>query len=406
MPSPARAGSAKVTVPIIIALIAGAGVLFTLTVDRGTARVAPPVVVSPASAPIAPANPTTSTAPALPTAASPTPAPAPDARVQGERRWGRAEPIARPEGTIRFANYNVENLFDHVDDPALSGNDEDLDDAKPDDECKAVAAAIKAINPDILALQEIESEAALRWFRDTYLSDLGYTHLVSVEAGDGRGIEQAVLSRFPIRDVKNWPNMKLEGTQPERWGNETNANAGEPIVFARSPLRVTIDLPHRKADPVAKGSGGASIGATTPLTLFIVHHKSGGPGDYWREAEAKGVLALSAEFTKEHPDQPTFICGDFNARPTAQSIAMYLSAGWKDTFADRVKDDPSWITHSSGRVIDFILANDAAAKLIVPETRFVLGTPDRPLGLDWRTTPNPHGWASDHYPVVLDLRLP
>jgi hypothetical protein len=39
----------------------------------------------------------------------------------------------------------------------------------------------------------------------------------------------------------------------------------------------------------------------------------------------------------------------------------------------------------------------------VAETRFVLGTPQRPENADWRKTEPPAGYGSDHYPVVVDL---
>ena len=357
---------AKVAVPATLAVIAGAVAVFLFTFDRSG-----PVVqyaANPAAIAAIEAH--------------------PPARVQGVVRWGRAEPIAKPDGAVRLTSYNVENLFRAK--PGVESTSSQP--VKPEEECRAVAAAIKAVSPDVLALQEIESAETLTWFRDTYLADLGYTHLVSIDAGDGRGIEQAVLSRFPLRDPANWPNRQLEGTHPEMWGNEKNPNAGEPIRFARSPLRVTVEAP---------GSGGQPV----PVTLFVIHHKSGGPGDYQREAEAAGVLALAGEFQQAHPGQPVLICGDFNARPSARSIELYLKAGWKDAMGDRVKDDAAWVTHSSGRVIDYILLNEAAARAVIPETRFVLGTADRPPGMDWRNTPTPRGWASDHYPVTVDLRL-
>lgn len=379
-----RSGSAKVAIPATLAVIGGAAVLFLLTFDRG--GVSTPVAQA-VPMPTRPAASGSATPPAQP------PAPAGEAaRVQGVVRWGRSEPVARPAGTIRLTDYNVENLFDGVDDPAISGPQDDAKMLKPDEACRAVAAAIRAVNPDILALQEIESEQALTWFRDTYLADMGYAHLVSIDAGDGRGIEQSVLSRFPVRDAANWPRKQLEGTHPDMWGNEKNEHAGEPIRFARSPLRVTIDLP-------------AGEGKSVPLTLFVVHHKSGGPGGYQREAEAQGIIAIAGEFQKAHPDHAIAITGDFNARPSDQSVQLYLDAGWKDAFGDRVSGDPAWITHSSGRSIDYIMVNEHLSGWIVPETRFILGTPDRPAGMDWRNTPSPIGWASDHYPVTVDLRV-
>ena len=110
-------------------------------------------------------------------------------------RFGLKEAPLKHAGAIRLATYNVENLFDAIDDPDLSGRNEDIDDAKPEAELQGLADAIHALDADVLALEEVESEAVLTWFRDTYLSDMGYTALASIDAGDGRGIEQSVIVR-------------------------------------------------------------------------------------------------------------------------------------------------------------------------------------------------------------------
>ncbi|RMH13961.1 MAG: hypothetical protein D6695_02525 [Planctomycetota bacterium] len=305
-------------------------------------------------------------------------------------RWGVAEPRPRTPGTIRIATYNVENLFDDVDDPALSGRFEDIDDTKPASECQAVAEAVHRIDADVLAVEEIESREALIAFRDEYLSDMGYEHVVSLDAGDERGIEQAVLSRFPIVDHRQWIRRPLGGIHPDKYGSQENWYAGEEIVFHRSPLMVEVEVP-----------GDVTGGDAYRLTLIVVHHKSGRYSSYWREAEVRGTLEVIAELMAENPDRNVVILGDFNAQTTDESVKMYLDAGFGDIVGER--SGPEWVTHASGRRIDLILANEQAMREIKPESAFVLGTTAGPEGMDWQEAHLLPGYASDHYPVVVDL---
>lgn len=337
------------------------------------------------------------------------------------RPYGMREPRPKTPGTIRLATYNVENLFDDVDDPALSGQYEDRDQRKPDDACKAAAAAIKAIDADVLALEEIESLDALKWFMSTYMPDSPYKFVASVDAGDERGIEQAVLSKFPIKSVKNWPKADLEGKQPDVIGRRHNDLAGQPMKAHRSPLMVEVEVPASsapapdpKADPKADPKPDA---APYRLTLFVVHMKSGKDFGFWREAESKKLLSLIDEVSratptdaapaKGVPDRNIAVLGDFNATTDAASIGLLLAGGLTDLTpsakADPKSPDKAWVTHSSGRAIDHILVNAALLGEVVKDSEFVLGTPTRPEGTDYRTTPTPPGYASDHFPVVVDL---
>ena len=83
----------------------------------------------------------------------------------------------KAKGSVRLAAFNVENLFDGKDDPTLSGEYDDIKMTTDETRLKNLAAAIKSLDADVLALEEIESEECLKWFRDTYLKDLGYDHL-------------------------------------------------------------------------------------------------------------------------------------------------------------------------------------------------------------------------------------
>lgn len=303
------------------------------------------------------------------------------------RRFGLAQPRPKAPGSVRVATYNVENLFDAHDDPELSGDNEDIDDEKPAGELRAVARAIRRLDADILTLQEIESESALLEFRDTYLADMGYEHVVSIDAGTGRGIEQSVLSRFPIASATNRPRMALGGVHPELYGTQPNWHAGEPLEFRRSPLIVEVDVP---------GVDGSAY----PLTLVVVHHKSGRHAGYWREAEAAGVLRVLEELGRMQPERNLLVLGDFNALASDASVQTYLDAGFEDLGPT---GGNAAVTHESGRRIDLILGTPGIVEDVVEGSAFVLGTPARPAGVNWRDVPSFPGYAADHYPVALDL---
>ncbi len=307
-------------------------------------------------------------------------------------RTGIREPKARTPGALRLASYNVENLFDEKDDPELRDDEEDAGNAKPKEDERALADTIRRIDADVIAMQEVESYDALMSFRDRHLAGLGYDHVVSIEAGRERGIENSVVSRFPLRDPKVWRDADLGGVHPDFFNGRPNRYAGQPLTMRGSPLRVTVDVP---------GADGASPWA---LTLFVVHHKSGRGNEYWREAEAKKIIELVGDVETEDPARCIAVLGDFNALPEDESVQMYLKAGLADINADRSPGDESSLTHASGRVIDMILVNRALAARVVTESRFILATPQRPAEADYRTTPTPPGYASDHSPVVVDLR--
>ncbi len=308
-------------------------------------------------------------------------------------RLGSIEPNAKAEGTIRLATYNLLNLFDNKDDPALSGRNDDMSSIKFDEEKEALGKIFKSLDADIVALQEIESLEALTEFRDEYLQGLGYDHIVSIDVGQERGIENAVLSRYPITDHKVWPQLPLGGIHPEKYGNSKNWNAGKPIVFRRSPLRVTVQVP-----------SDVTNGPAYDLTLFVVHHKSGRHSGYWRDKEAEKVCELIKEFEAAHDGANIAVLGDFNATYTDHSVMVYAeTAGCGDIFNRNDPKAAKMFTHESNRVIDFILANDALHHELAEDSGFVLGTPLRPSGADYRTDPAPEGYASDHLPVVIDL---
>lgn len=378
-----RRVSGVMTVSALAGVALFAGPAFALTQDQAPAPAAQPKDAAPA------AQPKDGAPPPPATAAKPLPG------IPGVIRHGLKDPKPRTPGAIRIATYNIENLFT-TDQPGEKDGGEGGGGwgtpAKPAEHKAAAAEAIKRIDADIIALQEIESKEALIAFRDEYLKGLGYDHVASIDAGDPRGIEQSIISRFPITAESNWPRPEM-GVHPEKLGRRPNRDAGKPLVMARSPLKATIEVPADKT----------GTGKPYTLTFLVVHHKSGAFYTYQREAEGKKVAAWAGEILTADPKANVIITGDFNAMASEASVQTYLTSGFVNALAGKDPKDATFQTHASNRAIDIILLSPGAAADMVKDSGFVLGTMQRPEDADWRRTPPPTGYASDHYPVVIDL---
>ena len=148
--------------------------------------------------------------------------------------------------------FNVQNLFDNVDDPGKDDkaylpieakqNDEhisecneievaswrdeclnlDWSDAAIEHKLTVLANTIRQVGggagPDIIALQEVENAAILEQLRSVYLAALGYAPPVLVEGTDLRGIDVAFLSRFPLADAPTLHPLTLSEF-PDRVGD-------------------------------------------------------------------------------------------------------------------------------------------------------------------------------------------
>ncbi|MEE9346344.1 MAG: endonuclease/exonuclease/phosphatase family protein [Methylococcales bacterium] len=98
--------------------------------------------------------------------------------------------------------------------------------AKDDDETFKIAARIKAMDVDVLAVQEVEHIEILKQFNRDYL-DNRYPHVVLVEGNDSRLIDVGVLSKLPIGAIVS---------------HQTATHPAEPEkrIFSRDLLQVEI----------------------------------------------------------------------------------------------------------------------------------------------------------------------
>ena len=324
------------------------------------------------------------------------------------------------DNDVSVMSFNVENLFDNVDDPgkddkaylplAQKENDEhraacnEIPVDRWRDECLhldwsnevldfklgVVADTIRQVNDgrgaDIIALQEVENVAVLERLRTEYLGDLGYLPAILVEGSDNRGIDVAFLSKLPL--------------------------VGEPTLH---PLHLP-DFPDRQGDTRGVLQADFAMPDGTVLTGFSVHFPAPFHPTPMRVAAYEHLNALREALPDSHH---VFAAGDFNTTSSEdkreQMLDRYARPHW--TLAHDVGCDNCDGTHYYGRdgtwsFLDMILfspgrgenatarirANSVEIANKTPAQVSIEGTPERFRSVD-RTG------VSDHWPMVASIEL-
>ena len=139
--------------------------------------------------------------------------------------WG-APARAAQVPTFRVATWNVENLFDAVVNQPLSyltGQPKDAEwcpqswrrwtDARYRTKLERLAWVIDKMKPDAIALQEVENRGVLDDLCATLQKNHGWTfpHVAHADCTDPRGIDVAVLSRYPFSKIDYQPQRGRRG---------------------------------------------------------------------------------------------------------------------------------------------------------------------------------------------------
>lgn len=208
---------------------------------------------------------------------------------------------------ISVMSYNVENLFDTIDDPAvrdeefLPGGRLEWTEEKMNEKMQNLSLLVRGIKnedgsrcPDILALVEVENYSVLRDWNQRYLGECGYNHQNIViyfpEEGervvaDQRGIKVALITKL---DVGWWkPHLVYEG--------------------ARHVLEVHLYIDDK------------------PLVVFVNHWKSRrGGGEEKRLRSAKVLRDRMQAIMDDNPWTDIMAVGDFNDEPENKSMEKFL----------------------------------------------------------------------------------
>jgi endonuclease/exonuclease/phosphatase family metal-dependent hydrolase len=268
---------------------------------------------------------------------------------------------------FRVATWNLESYLD-----APTGGRA----AKSGESKQAIRATLRALKPDVLALQEIGSTNALMDLRDAL--DFRYSEYVS---GYDTNIHVAVLSRFPVLSARHHTSDSY-------------------LLFGRR---------HRVGRGFAEVTIEAGPGYT--FTLLTAHLKSRRPvaaGDEaaMREQEALILRGKVDALLRANPDMNLIVLGDLNDVQDSKSTRAVIG---KRRFA-LVDTRPAergcygeagvaprnvtwtyfWEQEDTYQRVDYVLLSVGMAREWNRSETFVLAEPN------W-------GVASDHRPVVASF---
>jgi endonuclease/exonuclease/phosphatase family metal-dependent hydrolase len=296
----------------------------------------------------------------------------------------RPSHIAAAE-TITIGAYNVQNFFDVFDDPYTGDEGSRV---KPRGQIETMARALRALDADVVVIQELENVHVLRALVDEFLPNAGYRYVAAQATNSGRGINLGVISRVPITELRSHRFQTL--THPDAPGREWR--------FARDLMRITLD-----------------VGLDRPLEVFNVHLKSNrdGPDDpnsrLYRTAEAMRVKEIIAAEVEADPGFLGVVAGDFNShfkpRPReprpwpAMEHLLLTEPGEPPLLTDvhaQLSDEQRVTIPGSDRyppaTFDYILATPAMAERYVRGSAKVLQSAALTTG-------------SDHRPLKATFRL-
>lgn len=210
-----------------------------------------------------------------------------------------------------LASYNVLNLFDKIDDPGKK--DEDTPPKSAESQA-AVAEVMAASGADVIALQEVENIDILTAFRDQNGLASTYPHLLLLEGNDNRGIDVALMSKYPIQNPVSHKETTFKVEGEKKKGH-----------FLRDVLQADIEMPGK-----------------IPVRFFVTHFASkmgGQRADRLRKAEAKAAREIIQKETANFPGQRYVLLGDFNDTPESPAVKTFTTPdkqGWalRDVFAD------------------------------------------------------------------------
>jgi endonuclease/exonuclease/phosphatase family metal-dependent hydrolase len=202
-----------------------------------------------------------------------------------------AEPVA-----FRLTTWNVQNLFNDRRDSDVA-RETVVTRAAYAAKLAAIARILRTIAADIVVLQEVEhagvtAELAAR---------VALPYHATSDGNDPRGIDIAVLSRFPIVLTRSHREARLaQGSE----GNVVDA-------FARDCHEVHLAIAGQK------------------LALLGVHLKArADPTSRARRlAEAAKIVDIATDTQREYPAALLAVVGDFNAEPTDPELAPLAAAG-------------------------------------------------------------------------------
>jgi len=222
-----------------------------------------------------------------------------------------------------------------------------------------IVAQLRALDPDIIALQEVLQTEALHNQAQTIAAELGYTvQFVSTDPADqAHRYGNALLTRLPVK-AQDWHRL-------------------QPHDDSRSIGHARLDIDGH------------------PLDVYFTHLHWTLEGGAIREVQVADALDFVA---RTSGDVPSLILGDFNSPASAPEFAA-LRARYIDAYGARHPEaDGAGVTTLNPHFFDYRSRIDL---VFAQQGRFEIE--DAQVVLD---TPDAEGtWPSDHFGTWVRLRL-
>ncbi|MBQ7529013.1 endonuclease/exonuclease/phosphatase family protein [bacterium] len=229
--------------------------------------------------------------------------------------------------TLIVGTYNVQNMFTRAD--IRHGMKIPV---KSRTSLNALAENIRQADADIVALQECTSRQTLSDFLENHNLSENYPHIAHVSGNDFRGVNVAVISKYPFTEVTSHKDVRFPLVDGSGEGK-----------FSRDFLRVDVDI---------NGNNEADF------TLYTAHSRSRLPvgsvkAEVKRISEAKAMREIAESEMKRYPQRLFVITGDLNDGSQDTSLQTLLKPSseqeeWVDSLADKPREEQiTWPSYRS-----------------------------------------------------------
>lgn len=177
----------------------------------------------------------------------------------------------------------------------------------PEEQRQTLAARIKAMDLDVLAVQEVEDIEALSDFNRFHLGGM-YPHAALIEGNDARFIDVGVLSKLPLGGVTSWQHQ-VHPDDPSQRVFARDLLQVEVFNSSRSKRLFTLFNNHLTSQYVAFGED--------PVTAASAKTAR-------RRRQCETIVRLVEAQTR--PDSPFVVVGDMNDTPESDALEPLAGA--------------------------------------------------------------------------------
>jgi len=312
-------------------------------------------------------------------------------------------------GPVRLMFYNVENLFDTLND-TLTNDDDFLPEGlmrwnssrykkKINSLYKTIVSTGEWDPPEIVAMCEVENRNVLEdLVYDTYLSKYKYS-IIHEESPDQRGIDVCLIYRSDVIKVLNYRYWIPQGSGISYFSSRSILYAG--ILCGQDTIHLIVNhWPSRRGGVLSGESLRLMISEMVKEKADSIVRKSGG--------KAKIIIIGDFNSTPDDSEMKVLVAGN-DSENLLLNLSEHLAADGKGTYRymgswemiDQVLVSKYLINSTTGYYTDYQL-------LSVVNSEFLLMKDPKYPGFTPFSTYRGYryqGGFSDHLPVIIRLNL-